>query len=239
MQSITADPLGSAHGGYAPAIAVSADRVARVPDELSDEAAAQVEPATVAYHGVRLSRLRLGDVVAVLGAGPIGLFTMQWVRAAGASRVVVVEGSPTRAALAGDLGADAVTAPGEEAADAVAVASGGLGADVVFECAGVPEAIQGAVDLARRGGSVAIIGLADRPASITPVTWLARELTVTSSLGYHQAEFARSMAMMAAGRVLADPLHTRTVGPGALHDAMADLAGGAPDDVKILFSPDA
>jgi (R,R)-butanediol dehydrogenase/meso-butanediol dehydrogenase/diacetyl reductase len=237
------DPVGSHHGGYAPAIAVSAARVTPVPDELSDEAAALIEPATVAYHGVRGSHLRLGDVAVVQGAGPIGLMALQWVRAGGAASVVVVERSPVRARLAASLGADAVASPGEEALDLVRARTGGLGADAVFECVGRPETIQSAADLVRRGGSLAVIGLSDRDAMIRPGVWLGKQLSVTCALAYHQAEFARCTSMMAAGRVLAEPLHTSTVGLSGLGISMAGLAGGAagaqglPDQVKVLVDP--
>lgn len=233
---IVADPRASQHGGYAPAIRVSASRLAVVPESLTDEAAAQIEPATVAFHGVRTSHLRLGDVAVVQGAGPIGLFTLQWVRAAGASHVVVVEKAPVRAALAARLGADLVVAPGKEAKDAVRSLTGGEGADIVFECAGRPEAIQMGVDLVRRRGSVAIIGLADRDATITPGVWITKQVSVTCALAYWPEEFTQSMAMLAAGRVVAEPLHTRTVGLSELADAMQEL-GTSPADVKVLVDP--
>jgi (R,R)-butanediol dehydrogenase/meso-butanediol dehydrogenase/diacetyl reductase len=230
------DPCGSRHGGFAPSIAVSEARVAPVPDAMSDEAAAQVEPATVAYHGVRRSGLRLGDYTVVQGAGPIGLFTLQWARAAGAGELIVIEGSPVRAELARSLGATRVCAPGEEAAELVREGTGGLGADVVFECVGRPETIQTAIGLARRGGALMIIGLSDRDASITPGILLSKELRVDASIAYHHTEFERAIAMIVDGRVRAD-LSTRKVGFAGLEDAIAELAAGDAKDAKILFDP--
>ena len=231
------DPCGSVHGGFAESIAVSAARVAHVPDGLSDEAAAQVEPATVAYHGGRRSGLRLGDFSVVQGAGPIGLFTLQWAKAAGAGEIVVVEGAPARQELARQLGATQVCSPGEEAMAVVMERTGGLGADVVFECVGRPETIQTAVDFARRGASLMIIGLSHQDALIRPGIWLVKEVAADCSIAYHHAEFERAMAMMLDGRVLAEPLHTRTVGLSALEKAMGDLAEARTPDVKILLDP--
>lgn len=228
------DPMGSPHGGYASAIAVSARRVARIPDDMSDEVAAQVEPATVAYHGVRRSLLRLGDVVAITGAGPIGLFTLQWARAAGASQVIVVEGAALRAELATRLGADIVVPPGPGALEAVRAATGGVRADVVFECAGRPEAIQSAAELVRTRGSLTIVGLSDRDALIRPAVWLGEELTVTCSIAYQRAEFDRCIAMLASGRVVAEPMHSRTVTLDSLPGAFEALSARPPADVKIL-----
>ena len=230
------DPAGStAHGGFAPAIAVGANRVAPVPAGLSDEAAAQVEPATVAYHGGRMSGIRLGDFCVVQGAGPIGLFTLQWVRAAGAGELVVIEPAPDRQAVARELGATTVCTP-EEAGDFVAERSGGLGADAVFECVGRPETIQSAGDLARRGARLTIIGLSHQPAAITPGQFLMKELDVHCTIAYQHAEFERAMAMMADGRVRAEPIHTGTVGLGELEAAIQGLAAGRPD-TKILLDP--
>jgi fatty-acyl-CoA synthase len=169
-----------------------------------------VEPATVAFHAVRRSGLRLGDVAVVQGAGPIGLLTLQWVRAAGAGLVIVVEPSGARRALARRLGADLVVAPGAEAAELVAERTAGLGADIVYECVGLPKAIQSGVDLARRGGELCLIGVADADASITPLVWVVKEITLTSALAYLHHEFETAMGMILDGRVQVEPLHSAT-----------------------------
>ena len=87
------DELAPPHGGFARSITVAADRAIHAHPDLSDEEAAQVEPSTVAFHGVRRSRIGIGDTVVVQGAGPIGLLVMQFVRAAGAGQTIVVEPS--------------------------------------------------------------------------------------------------------------------------------------------------
>ena len=166
--AIGRDALAPPHGGFAPRIGVAASRVVPTDPALTDEQAAQVEPTTVSFHAVRTSRLRLGDTAVVQGAGPIGLGTLQWVRAAGAGRVIVVEPNATRRELARALGADDTVDAGADARTVIDERTRGLGADIVYECVGRPAAIQAAVDLARRGGSVCLIGLANEDASITP-----------------------------------------------------------------------
>ncbi len=228
------DPL---HGGFAQRLAVKADRVVKAHAALSDTQAAQVEPATVAFHAVRRSGIRLGDLAVVQGAGPIGLTTMQWVKAAGAGQVIVVEPNKQRQTLARALGATFVVSPGAEAEALVREQSGGLGADIVYECVGRPPAIQAAVGLARRGGSMCLIGLSDTDASITPGVWLVKEITVTASLAYTHEEFDLAMGMIADGRLQLDPLHSSTVSLAGLGDALADLAGGSSAHVKVLVDP--
>lgn len=225
------------HGGFAPRLSVAADRVVHAHPALSDAQAAQVEPATVAFHAVRRSGLRLGDVAVVQGAGPIGLTTMQWVRAAGAGAVIVIEPNPQRQAIARSLGASVAVAPGEEADAAVKEHTGGLGADIVYECVGRAFAIQSAVNLARRGGSMCLIGLSDTDASIVPAVWLVKEIAVTAALAYVHEEFAMVMGMIVDGRMQLDPLHSSTVGLSGLGDALADLAGGSSAQTKVLVDP--
>jgi (R,R)-butanediol dehydrogenase/meso-butanediol dehydrogenase/diacetyl reductase len=237
--TIGRDELAPPHGGFAARIAVAASRVVKTDPVLTDEEAAQVEPMTVALHAVRASDLRMGDVAVVQGAGPIGLGTMQWVRAAGAGEVIVVEPDARRRALADELGAHVTVEPGEEAQALIAERTRGLGADIVYECVGRPFAIQSAVDLARRGGAMCLIGLADEDASITPATWLVKEIRTTSSLAYFHEEFEMTMGMMADGRVSVEPLHTSTVGLDGLGSAIADLATGRSDQIKVLVDPNA
>jgi (R,R)-butanediol dehydrogenase / meso-butanediol dehydrogenase / diacetyl reductase len=237
LSALGRDPLAPPHGGFAPRIAVAAERVVKADPALTDEQAAQVEPTTVAFHAVRTSRLRLGDIAVIQGAGPIGLGTMQWVRAGGAGQVIVVEPNEQRRALALELGAHVAVAPGEQADQAIRERTHGLGADIVYECVGRPFAVQSAVDLARRGGSMCLIGLAESDASISPGAWLIKEISVTSSLAYLHEEFEMAMGMMADGRVRVDPLHTATVDLGGLDHALADLASGTSEQTKVLVDP--
>ena len=80
MSALGRDAMAPKHGGFAPRIAVSASRIVKTNPALSDIQAAQVEPTTVAFHAVRRSGIRLGDIAVVQGAGPIGLGAMQWVK---------------------------------------------------------------------------------------------------------------------------------------------------------------
>jgi (R,R)-butanediol dehydrogenase/meso-butanediol dehydrogenase/diacetyl reductase len=237
LSALGRDPMAPPHGGFAPRIAVAANRVVRADPALSDEIAAQVEPATVAFHAVRSSALRLGDIAVVQGGGPIGLGTMQWVRVAGAGVVIVVEPNPRRRELALALGAHHAVAPGADAHQLIDELSHGLGADIVYECVGRPAAVQSAVDLARRGGAMCLIGLADGDAPITPGVWLVKEISVTSSLAYFHEEFEMAMGMIADGRVTVDPLHTSTASLIGLAAALDDLASGTSEQTKVLVNP--
>lgn len=237
MASIGRDPSAPAHGGFAPRVAVAADRVVEAHGAIDDVSAAQVEPATVALHAVRHSGIRIGDIAVVQGAGPIGLATIQWARLAGAASVIVIEPDPRRSALAREFGASRVLTPVEATESNVRDLTGGLGADIVFECVGLPGAIQDAVDRCRRGGSVCLIGLSESAATILPATWLVKEIRLTSAIAYLHEEFDMTMAMMADGRFVAGPMHTSTVSLAKLADAFSDLASGRSDQIKVLVDP--
>jgi (R,R)-butanediol dehydrogenase/meso-butanediol dehydrogenase/diacetyl reductase len=230
------DRLAPPHGGFAPRITVRAARLVRAHPDLSDEEAAQVEPATVAFHGVRRSRITAGDTVVVQGAGPIGLFALQFARAAGAGTVLVVEPSAPRRQLATELGATAALAP-EEAAEYVADATAGVGADVVLECAGVPRLLQTAVDLARSGGTVQLLSFLSEPATINAGRWLAKQVTVVASNAFTRDDLRRAMTFLADGRVQAQPLHSSTVPLAELEATLQRLCAGPSDEIKVLVDP--
>jgi len=223
-------PQAPSHGGFAPYVAVPARRLLAVPDGLSDTQVALVEPATVALHAVHRTPPRVGDTVVVQGCGPIGLLTLQWAREAGAGTIIAVEPHAPRRAVAEALGAVAVTP--EDAAAAV-----GTGADLVYECAGVPATVQRAVDLVRRGGTVNLVGLASGSATMQPGAWLVKEVTVVASLAYLRHEFAETMTAALAGRIDLGAVHDTTVGLSELPVAIERLADAPTSAVKVLVDP--
>jgi (R,R)-butanediol dehydrogenase/meso-butanediol dehydrogenase/diacetyl reductase len=231
------DPLAPPHGGFARSITVAAGRVLPAHPGLTDQEAAQVEPAAVAFHGVRRSRVAPGDTVVVQGAGPIGLLSAQFARAAGAGQVVVVEPSESRRRLARELGVDVAVAPGAEADEQVRTLTRGLGADVVIECAGASALLQAAVDLARPAGTVTLLSYIAQPATVDAARWMAKEVDVRGALAFTHDDVVRAMAFMADGRVRTAPLHTRTIGLGELQATLEGLAQGRSDDVKVLVDP--
>jgi len=237
LSMIGLGPLAPPHGGFASAIAIDAARLYPVHPKLSDREAAILEPATIALHALRRTPLRLGDSAVVIGAGPIGLLVLQCARAAGAGCVVVVEPNADRARLASELGAASVVDPtSEDVAQRVRAECGPLGADVVFECAGIPATVDQSVSLVRRGGVVSLVGLATVPAEISPGSWLAKEVRLMASLGTLHEEFELTMQLVADGRLRLDAIHTGTVGLEGLEGAFqALLAGGG--EVKVLLDP--
>ncbi|MFI5937206.1 zinc-binding dehydrogenase [Actinoplanes sp. NPDC051494] len=228
-------PGAGEHGGFATAVAVAARRVVAVPDTLTDEQAALVEPAAVTFHAVRRTAFELGSTVVVQGAGPIGLLTAMHARAAGAGHIIVVEPSQARRAVATALGFRDVVAPGFE--EHLRDVTDGLGADVLFECTGAAALLQPSAELVRRGGTMALLGFPLTPSTVSYGDWQIRELTVIGSLAYTHADFAGAINAIANGAVDVTPLHTGTVGLDELQETLALLDSGESAHAKVLVDP--
>lgn len=160
----------------------------RLPGEISFEEAVVVEPLATSLHGVRMSRFRAGDTAVVIGAGTIGLGVLQFLKIGGAGKVIVLEVSEKKRELARSLGAAVVLNPaeeGEKLRETVFRHTGGYGADLVYECAGVPQALQASYTLVKSGGQVLLIGINDKEVSIQPFPIALGEVELKGILGYY------------------------------------------------------
>lgn len=228
-------------GGLAEYAVVPAFSCVRVPDTLTDEASAFVEPTEVAVRAVRKANVRLGTRVAVQGGGTIGLLALQVARAAGASEVHLIEPQPERRALGLDLGATAAFDPTDPDWMAqLRTRCDGLGPDVVLECAGVRDTADLAIRAARKGGRIVLVGITPDQVPISTLDILIGEKEVVGSIQHHYDEdLPPAIQLLAEGRVRTDPLVTARIGLDAVVEkgflALADRDQG---HLKILVSPD-
>nr|WP_275585840.1 zinc-binding dehydrogenase [Geodermatophilus sabuli] len=167
-------------GGLTDLMAVPGDHLHPVPG-VGPDVAALVEPVSVAAMALQRSGVRAGDRLVVLGAGPIGLGLVLCARVAGVG-VLVTDVLPARLELARALGAD-VTVDVSTVAPAAAVAewTGGAGAEAVVEASGSPRALDGAVELAGRGGTVVVVGLGEGDLRVPVPRLLFEGVRVTGS----------------------------------------------------------
>jgi len=207
--------LGSlrADGAFAEYVAVPASLVHRIPDALSFDEAALVEPAACVVHAVvERVGVGLGETVVVLGPGPIGLLAVQVARAQGAGRTIVagLSADKERLAVAKRLGADvAVNIEDEDLSVLVRELTGGLGADLVLEASGSTRARAQALELVRRRGRVGLIGLAGGLGELDVDKIVEGELDVQGSWGTVWSSWRGALAMMCAGRLQVLPLISR------------------------------
>ena len=234
-----AGPTGPTSGGFAPFLGLKAERVIAIPEAIDTDDAALIEPASVAFHAVRKSQLRVGDVVCVVGCGPIGLLTAQVAKAAGAGVVIAVEPDESRRRLALATGSDIAVAPGDELREVLDELTQGLQADLAFDCAGIPQTMQQSVDMVRRGGSVCLVGVTGQEAQINPIRWISKEVTLNSSIVFTLEEMKATSNMIADGRVLVTPLRDIVIDLDSLGSTIDDLAERRIDAVKILVDPTA
>lgn len=205
--SFRTEGLTGPMGAYAEYIVNKMWTPTLVPDDVSDEAAALCEPCGTAVHAVRLSGMRVGDVVAVLGAGPIGFFCAQVAKAAGAGTVIVSEPVASRSEAVLAAGADiAVDPTTQDLVEAVEDASEGLGADVVFDCAGVKPTLDQAMSAVTRGGSVVLVAVPWEEIPLAPVDWMAREVTLKTSFGSLPRDWAITVDLVQSGDVVVEPM---------------------------------
>lgn len=229
------DPSPS--GGFAPLIGLDASRLAVMPEGITAVQGALVEPTSVAFHAVRQSKQRPGDVVVVVGAGPIGQLTAQCAKLAGAGLLIVVEPDPQRRDMAAELGADVVLEPGPDVRRQVRALTNGLGADVAYDAAGVPQTLEAAIDLVRRGGSVCLVGVSGTPSEVRTNRWLSKEITINTSIVFTVAEAARVANLIVDGRLQVEALHQGTISLDELPSAIEQLATRELTALKILVDP--
>ncbi|MBY6154301.1 2,3-butanediol dehydrogenase [Vannielia litorea] len=224
--------LSGGHGGFAAHSVVPARMVHKMPEELSMEQGALVEPAAVALHAVRLSRIKAGDKAAVFGAGPIGLLVVESLRVAGASEIHVVEPSEVRRQKALELGATSVIDP--TATDAVAeIRDATNGVHVAFEVTGVPQVLPQCIDATRHEGQVLVVSIWEQEASFQPNTVVLKERQLQGTIAYRNV-YPAVMALMTQGYFNADQLVTKRI---ALEDIVAegfDALVAEKSHVKIL-----
>ena len=181
--------------GFAEYAVVSADRAHPISPGQSLDHAAFTEPIACCATAVENARLRVGSLVLITGAGPMGLLTLQLARRGGAACVLVSEPDATRRALALRLGADQAIDPRTDSlAEAIASFTGGAGVDAAFDAAGHPDPLAQCIDSVAEGGHVVMVGVPPTTARLDLPLYRfhRRNLTLTGSYGAIRADAVRA-----------------------------------------------
>jgi L-iditol 2-dehydrogenase len=230
-------------GAYAEYIKVPARMVLvnmqEIPQHVSYEEAAIAEPLACVLHGVEKTGTRLGDTVAIVGAGPIGLLHLMVARKLGAEKVIMIDLVDERLTFAQDLGADhTINGRKENAIDRVKELTGGYGADVVVEAIGSPVTWEQALKLARKGGTVLEFGGSPPGTSIRVDTEPLHygELTVLGTFHATPLHFRRALNLIASRTIDVKRLVTRKMRLEQIKEAF-EILSTSKSEIKIGILP--
>ncbi|WP_339170739.1 2,3-butanediol dehydrogenase [Anoxybacillus sp. FSL W8-1294] len=229
--------LSGGYGGFAEYSVVPSSMVHKIPEQMSWEQAALVEPTAVAVHAVRQSDLKLGDTVAVFGTGPIGLLVIQAARAAGASKIIAAEISPERQEFAKKVGADVVINPLEkDVVNEIKSHTDGLGVDVTFEVAGIDAALNAAIQSTKMEGNVVNISIWEKAAAIPLNNLILTERKMTSIIAYRNI-FPQVIQLIANGQIKALDLVTKYISLDEIVSEGFEALTKNKNQIKILVNP--
>lgn len=221
------------HGVLAPYVVHPAAFTYRLPDNVSFAEGAMVEPFAIGMQAAARARIVPGDVAAVIGAGPIGIMVALAALAGGCSRVLISDFSAEKLAIAAAYpGIEPVNVGEAVFAGAIAAATGGWGADVVFEASGSARAFEGLFDLVRPGGAVVLVGLPVDVVRFDVPGAISKEVRVETVFRYANV-FDRALELIASGKVDLKPLITGTYAFGESVAAFERAAEARPTDVKL------
>jgi L-iditol 2-dehydrogenase len=225
------------HGAFAEYVAVPQRILYRLPEALSFERAAMVEPLSVALHALGRVPIALNDTAVVVGAGMVGLLVVQALRAAGCGQIIAVDLDEGRLELARTLGADEALNPDSvDVAGQVFKHTADCGADMAFEVVGLPPTLKLAVQCLRKGGSLSLVGNWSPMAELPLQSVVTRELTLYGSCA-SRGEYPVGLDMIARGRIRVDVLIS-AVAPLAQGAAWFErLYHGESDLMKVILTP--
>ena len=225
------------HGAFAERISVPRRIVYRLPDELPFEHAALVEAVSVAVHAANVTPVTLGDTAVVVGAGMIGLLTVQAIRAAGASQVIAVDLNDKRLAVAKQLGADVVLRGDQcDVPNEIRKLTSGRGADVALEVVGATPTVQTAIESVRKGGNVTLVG------NVSPTVELPLQSVVTREISLHgtcgcNGEYPQCIDLMNRGIIDVAPLITAKIKLADSPAWFSRLYDGDAEQMKVVVCP--
>jgi threonine dehydrogenase-like Zn-dependent dehydrogenase len=211
----------------------------KLPPNVSLKDAPLVEPLATSLHSVRLSRFKPGDSAVVIGAGAIGMGVLQFLKLGGAGKIIVLEISEEKASICRKLGADVVLNPNcerEGLQEEIQNLTDGIGADIVYECAGVPFSFKNSINFVRRGGQVMFVGVVEKEVPISNLEIIIKEVEMKGVLGYYD-EFKHVIQFLDKGSINTDFLISDIISLNDLDAKGFKRLASSHDCVKILVRP--
>ena len=232
------NPGNNSPGAYAEYIKIRPDMVRKLPDSVSDKAAAMVEPASVALHAVKKAMIQAGDRVLITGGGPIGILCAAWAKISGASYVAITEIDPFRIRFIADtkLTDDVFNAADAGLKRTLKKASCG-GFDIAIETSASDAGLNTVVSALKPQGSIVLAGINFNPQPVNTLALTVKELKLYSAFAYIPFEFDITLDYIAKNRLPVESLVTGSIAREAVQDTFERLSSGQSNDIKIVIEP--
>jgi L-iditol 2-dehydrogenase len=225
-------------GAFAEYVAVPSRILYRLPENLSFAEAALLEAVSVALHGVSLAQVSADTTALVLGAGMIGLLTLQALRAAGCSRIFVTDLDSTRLKLAQSAGAIAVLSSNADVVEQVMQFTDGVGVDLAIEAVGRNETVKASIESVRKGGTVVLVGNISPEVTLPLQKVVSRQIRLQGSCA-SAGEYPRAIELLASGAIQVKPLITAVAPLEEGPRWFERLHAGEPNLMKVILAPEA
>ncbi|MCL5070436.1 MAG: galactitol-1-phosphate 5-dehydrogenase [Actinobacteria bacterium] len=218
-------------------IVLSASQLYKIPDNLSFSQAAMLDPVSNALHVFNRAQTEIGDTIAVIGTGVIGLVLVQVAKLKGAGKVIAVDASEARLGLAKTFGADVlVNSNCQNTVEAIMSETEGRGADIVVEAVGLAATYKNAVNSVRKRGQVAALGFRDDEVLIPIQPLLFREITIIGNTGF-VFEIGPFIDFVAGGKIDVEPIITHTFCLDNVQKAFETAADESSGAIKVMIEP--
>ena len=225
------------HGAFAELVNVPEHIVFPIPDNLSFDEAALVEPISVAVHAVNRTPIQLGDTAVVVGAGMIGLLALQALRTAGCGRIISVDLEDDRLAIARGLGADDIlNSRNVDIPAVIREMTAGLGADIALEAVGADATVRMSIDSVRKGGIVTLIGNVTPDVGFPLQSVVTREISVYGSCASAN-DYPACLELMDRGAIKAAPIISASVPLDQGAEMFDRLYAKEPGLTKVILRP--
>ena len=223
-------------GGLTSTIAIRPDMVLKLPDNVTDEEGAMVEPTAVGLHAVHLADIRVGDKVLIVGGGIIGLVSAMFAKLEGAEFVAVSETNEARGKKSVKLNVadDWFNAKDENFLNNIFTKIPN-GFDVVIDCSGTTKAVESELMTVKPGGTIVLVGVSPKPIEFASVIAVMKELTIKGAIAYTKEEFKNCISLMANKKIDVMKFVDDIVPLEETQKAYERLTSGTDDAVKIMI----
>jgi len=212
---------------------VKADRIHILPDNVSYEGGAIVEPLSIAIHAIQQSGFKIGDNAAVIGTGPIGLLIIQVLKVSGASKIFALEPVDSKQKKALELGADKVFKP--NAWNKIRRLTNKIGPDQVYDCVGLSSTFTTSLSLIKKGGCITIIGMHDSSYEIKNAGLLIiNSIIIKGTFGYNQDDYETAISLLEQKKINVESLITNRIKIDEVPQIFEKLGNPPHDELKVL-----